>query len=160
MPNLKQSMKETNTMKNLYNRNYTRPFVGEFNAAVLEVIKHLTFNTREEYLNWVKQWKEDYHTILNSYKRGNLSWFINDPKHREDKKLAAENRLAKLPPDNPEKVKEVMKRLSTELVERYGYPKWYAEYPSKYSIILYLLVSRRAGKIRAGQLRAERLALK
>jgi hypothetical protein len=129
------------------------PFILAFNNAVESHLSKLTFNTRDEYLVWVKQWKEDYNLLVTEYKREFLT-FQSQPRKREDKRLIAERRLAKLPPAQPEKLAATKDRIAKQLFAEHGV----STYGSIYILLLYMLVVRRADKIRAGRLRAERIA--
>jgi hypothetical protein len=77
------------------NENHPNSFESDFNATASDFANILTFNTREEYLDWVKTWKEDYKAILLDYKHGILSFIARDPYRREDKRLVAKHCLEK-----------------------------------------------------------------
>ena len=54
-------------MHKLIYRDQTLEFKALFMEAAMNHIAKLTFTTREEYLAWVKQWKEDYKNIVHFY---------------------------------------------------------------------------------------------
>jgi hypothetical protein len=139
--------------------NPPNPYEVDFNAAALDYSNILSFNAREEYLDWVKMWKEDYKAILLDYKRRTLEFIAGDTRRREDKRTVAKHCLEKLPVSDPVRFMELWtKKIAPELIRNGCIGPWQIQYPSHYSSIIYMLVLRRAGKMRAGKLRAERLA--
>ena len=124
-----------------------------FNAAVAMHVDKLTFNTRSEYLAWVVQWKEDYRYISATRKISRLSRYTTAPKIDRANKLI-DKINAQFP---PEKYTEIDNRLTKQLQDEYGIKFQYWK-PSTYNFIMYLLVARKASKLRAAKKREERLA--
>jgi hypothetical protein len=124
-----------------------------FDNAALAHVDKLTFNTRSEYLAWVAQWKEDYRFISATRKISRLSRYTTAPKIERANKLI-EKINAEFP---PEKYTEIANRLTKQLEVEYGIKFTYWK-PSTYNFIMYLLVARKASKLRAAKKREERLA--
>ena len=126
-----------------------------FYAQASAVSLKLTFNTRDEYLVWVKQWKEDFKLTLTAWRREKFSFRLSQCVLPEkiayyEKKVAAnklsEEQLARL---------EVIK---TEYLNFMGYSLTGLRWLSMYTLINHMYLIRRASKIRAGKKREERLA--
>jgi len=129
-------------------------FAQAFKSEATAFSTTLTFNTRDEYLVWVKQWKEDYKLVLRKYQ---ISTFTYRRDHcvLESKKLHYQKRLDGIPDittEDTEKYNAIVGRLAIQL----GLPNWMVG--NSYWIIIGLLILRKAGKIRAGIKREERLA--
>jgi hypothetical protein len=125
----------------------------DFDSTVQAHVEKLTFNTREEYLLWVQQWKEDYKHILYLRKIEKLGRFTLPDKIKNAEKQIAiiESKFDRV------KAKKIAVELQDKISKEYGL-KFY--WPlTTYSLIMYLLVARKASKIRAGKKREERIAV-
>lgn len=79
-----------------------------FNRAALAHVEKLTFNTRSEYLAWVKQWKEDYRCLSVARRIERLNRYTTQPKIDRANKL-----IEKLNVQCPnEKYTEIVDRLA------------------------------------------------
>ncbi len=125
----------------------------EFEAAAKAHAEKLTFNTREEYLAWVKQWKEEYRYVSALRRIEKLQRFT-----LPDKIKKAEKQIEQIEKKiDPVKAKDILRNITDRIEKEYGLKRQY--YPwSTYSLIMYLLVSRKASKIRAAKKREERIA--
>ena len=126
-----------------------------FYAKASELSSKLTFNTREEYLAWAKQWKEDYKIALSGWKYEKFSRRLSQSILPEkisyyEKKVAAsklnEEQLARL---------EVIK---TDYLKFMGHSLISLRWLSMYTVINHMYLIRKASKIRAGKKREERIA--
>lgn len=129
-----------------------------FNRAALAHVEKLTFNTRSEYLAWVKQWKEDYRCLSVARRIERLNRYTTQPKIDRANKL-----IEKLNVQCPnEKYTEIVDRLANlsmpaQYRTDYGIKFLYWK-PSTYNLLMYLLVVRKASKLRAAVKRATRIA--
>ncbi len=124
-----------------------------FNRAALAHVDKLTFNTRGEYLAWVAQWKEDYKHLSAARKIERLNRYTTQVKiDRADKEIAKLETVYL-----PAKTAEIKDRLTKRLETEYGIKFTYWK-PSNYVLIMYLLVARKASKLRAAKKREERIA--
>lgn len=143
--------------------------LGGFFATQDEINAHaekLTFNTREEYFEWVKQWKEVYnnvvlyHRINTLYARSHYSEYVGGKWHRvplaSKKAIYKQNKLKQLETQVTMKENEVVDKLTAEIKNEYNYVRTYSSF-SCYTLIHYLLAVRKASKVRAARLREERL---
>lgn len=133
-------------MHTLIYRSSNTNFNAEF-ARVAEQLSHkLTFNTRDEYLVWVKQWKEDYKNLSNAIRNNRLVW-KRDLAQQEEKIARLNEKLTKAP-DVPEEFYTTgIASLNNQLFADTGFRSY-----SDWKIIaIYLLVLRKAGKIRANE---------
>ena len=131
-------------MKSLINRNYTGSFDAVFMENAVAFSTKLTFVTREEYLDWVKQWKTDYklverqHTIEKySYRRDHSA---TEAKQNHYQKIL--DKILDVSVEERGQYDALMNRFRTEV----GLPTWFS---SSYSLVLYMLIYRKAGKLRA-----------
>ena len=151
---LNSDTKETNNMKTLINKTYTGSFDAVFMENAVSFSTKLTFTTREEYLDWVKQWKTEYklvqrqHTIEKYSCRRNHS--ITAVKQNHYQKMI--DKIPAITAEERSQYDGLMNRFRTEI----GLPTWFA---CSYSLILYMLIYRKAGKIRANVQRNLRLLL-
>lgn len=139
-------------MKSLINRNYTGSFDTVFNENAVAFAKKLTFTTRGEYLEWVKQWKTDYKLVERQHKivryLGMRDHCITEvKKNLYQKKLDS---VTELTVEERSQYDGIMNRFRIDV----GLPTWF---DSSYSLVLYVLILRKAGKIRAGEKRSERI---
>ncbi len=127
----------------------------------------LAFNTREEYFEWVKQWKEEYNNVVLAHRtkklfdRSHKSYWngkamVTEPltskkalyRQAKQKQLEAQFTMDK----------DVLRMKLTERIKNeYNYAPQYYQY-SFYMLLHYLLAVRKASKIRAAKKREERLA--
>lgn len=117
----------------------------KFDNAVAAQVEKLTFNTRDEYLIWVKQWKEEYKYMVALRRDEKLDRFTLPDKIA----LAKKKSVILHSQFDPIKIKaiqsEINLRLHTEMKRTY-----YHQFGA-YKLIIYLLALRKASKIRAGQ---------
>lgn len=120
-----------------------------FLAAAEKHVEKLTFNTREEYLNWVKEWKEDYKYLSAWQRIGKLHRFT-----KKEKVDRAEKQVAEIKVKFPHaKYNETVTRVKDRLVKEYDI-KWGT---NDYTLIRYMLVIRKASKLRSAIKRQERI---
>lgn len=132
-------------MNNMIHHNSTTTFAAEFEKAARNHVEKLTFNTRDEYIAWVKQWKEDYKNLVTTRRVYNYQWKASvacDPMHVK----YFTNVLKGLPAVGPDFAVRVGK-LNEQMYKEYSL-RSYGRYSEKY-LTWYLLVIRRASKIRA-----------
>jgi hypothetical protein len=138
-----------------------------FDDAAKAHVDKLKFNTREEYLLWVQQWKEDYKHILFLHKLNKLAerlpgeWINMKLVPIENEKRARlEKQMEVLKTKFDEnKAKKISDELS-QVIQTEQNIHWIGGSGfSTYHLILYLLVCRKASKIRAGVKREERKKL-
>lgn len=143
---------------------------GEVYATSDELKAHaekLTFNTREEYFEWVKQWKEEYNNVVLHYRINEL--FCRSHSRTWDgkgwqwtpmtskKALYKQERIKRLESQVTIKETELRDRLTARIKAEYNYAPDYHQH-SFYTLLHYLLAVRHASKLRAGKKREERLA--
>jgi hypothetical protein len=127
----------------------------------------LTFNTREEYFKWVKQWKEEYNNVVLHYRAYKLfsrshtsSWngkaWVCTPLASK-KALYRQAKQKELEAQTTMKEDELVAKLTERIKNEYNYVPQYSRY-SFYTLLQYMLGVRRASKIRAAKKREERLA--
>lgn len=140
-------------MLNLIYRNRTQPFVTWFNqyAESYDASK-LNFNTREEYLDWVKQWKEDMKivTITHSWERYTYKQGVCQ---LEEKIKKYQIKLDKLPVLTPEQINRYNVRMQQFLAD-YDLKPWFS---SSFYLVWYMLILRKAAKMKAAKQREKRL---
>lgn len=125
-----------------------------FSDAVNKHVEKLTFNTREEYLDWVNRWKEEYRYLCLLRKIEKLQRFT-----LQEKIVNANKQVAILRSQfDHMKADEIIQRITKRISDEYGIKRTWGTW-SIYSLILYLLVSRKASKIRASKKREERLIM-
>jgi hypothetical protein len=122
------------------------------NKIAEEYSAKLKFVTREEYLAWVKQWKEDYkliekHHKITKYTERQAKCIL--PKKVEYYK----NKLDKVPKLSPSEVLR-LKTLEAQYLNDFGLRPWFVV--SEY-LVWYMLIMRKAGKLRAKQQRDIRI---
>lgn len=141
-------------MKNIIYRNHAvTTFASAFMSEAMAYSTKLTFTTRDEYLNWVKEWKEDYKAIEHKRKLDVLC-ARRDGCTLETKKDYYQKRLDKLPDLTPEQ-KDRCKAVSDRIAKEMGFSSWLTG--DTYWTIIALLIIRKAGKIRAHSQRNARL---
>ena len=145
-------------MQKLLYRTDNDNFQALFIQTAMNHVSKLTFTTRDEYLVWVKRWKEDYRNIVHLYTikkyethptqlKERTKWYIDKVNH-----LKAESGYWPLS-DTVKRVKDIIAQMSKE----YG---CYVCSNNLYAVILYFLMVRKAAKIRANQQRNVRLLSK
>lgn len=130
-------------MNNLIYRSSTTTFTAEFEKAARMHVEKLTFNTRDEYLIWVKQWKEDYKNLTATIRVSEYQWKASvacDPVRIE----YFTNCLKKLPVVGPEFAIRVG-QLNEQFFKEYGI----RTYGNVKYLVWYLLAVRKAGKLRS-----------
>ena len=131
-------------MKSIINRNYTGSFDAVFMENAVAFSTKLTFVTREEYLAWVKQWKSDCKLVERQHKIERYCG-MRDHCITETKKNYYQKRLDTIPDLTVEERAQydaLMNRFRTET----GMPTWFT---SSYCLVIYMLIHRKAGKLRA-----------
>jgi len=129
------------------------PFMTAFVSEAMAHANTLKFTTREEYLSWVANWKEEYKLIERAHKIDNLCWkrdrcvLPNKIEHYQ-KQL---DKLSDLTDAEKAKYNEIVGRLA----QTFGLSGWMSR--DSYWIVIALLVERKAGKIRANTQRNLRL---
>lgn len=119
-------------------------FTERFNKTVEAFVGTLPFATREEYLAWVKQWRDDYglfslETRLKRFSRQ------TSPTNEARNQPRIDAICAKLAGTASADAKK--RRLADSDLAYY----------TDHTIAVYMLAIRKASKIRAGQLRAARI---
>ena len=142
-------------MQKLMYRNQTLEFRSLFMEAAMNHIGKLTFTTRDEYLIWVRQWKEVYNNIVHLYiiQKNERHAAICRTKERQDWYMARANReRAKTGFWTKAEEHIMVMELEDQIKKEYGM------YVSGLLVdIMYLLVVRKAAKIRANTQRNARL---
>lgn len=140
-------------MLNLIYKDNTWLFISRFNKCVESYDpSKLNFNTREEYLNWVKQWKEDMNIVTYKHTKNKLSW-KRDACVRQDKI----DRYQSMVNNMPELTEEQNARYNTlmnQFLADYGLHHYFS---SSHYLVWYLLIIRKAAKIKACAQRVLRL---
>jgi hypothetical protein len=145
-------------MQKLLYRNDNDNFQALFIQTAMNHISKLTFTTRDEYLVWVKQWKEDYRNIVHLYTikkyethptqlEERTKWYADKANHLKEK-------IGYWPLADIAKRAEV---INAQMSKEYGL---YVYSNNLYYTLLYLLMVRKAAKIRANQQRNARLLAK
>lgn len=133
-------------MNNLIYRSSNTNFNAEF-ARVAEQLSHkLTFNTRDEYLVWVNQWKEDYKNLSNAIRNNRLRFKYDsaqNPAKLEYLKGKLDNAVDV---SNDFYVKRIAD-LNNQLFNDTGF----RSYENWHTIAIYLLILRKAAKIHANR---------
>jgi hypothetical protein len=140
-------------------------FQAEVETEAARLSATLPFNTREEYLSWVKQWKEDYKAVWRSYQiekytaKYNACVNVNKVAYYK-KKLESIPALTEQEQVSvkrcTENARELYKDKNPEK-NAYRYD-WTVVFTTGYWLVIFMLVQRRASKIRAKIKREERLA--
>ncbi len=139
-------------MKNLIYRG-NAPFMTAFMNEAVAHTSALKFITREEYLAWVKNWKEEYKIVERKHKIDSLCYkrdrcFLQNKIDHYQKQLDA---IPDLTDFEKAKYNEVVGRLA----QSFGLSNWMVG--SSYWIVIAMLVERKASKIRANTQRNLRL---
>ena len=128
-------------------------FASAFMSEAMAHSTALKFTTREEYLAWVKNWKEEYKIVEHKHKIDNLRQ-KRDRCVLQNKIDNYQKQLDKLP-DLTEVQKAKYNEVVGRLAQAFGLPGWMS--CNSYWIVIALLVERKAGKIRANVQRNARL---
>lgn len=128
-----------------------------FNAIFMDYVhaydsKKLNFNTREEYLNWVKQWKEDMNIVVYQHTRNKYTY-------KRDAcvlpvKIAKYQSLLDKMPELTDVQKARIEVLKQQYLSDYNLPSYF--YHTTW-LIWHLLIIRKAAKIKANAQRSLRL---
>lgn len=145
--------------------------LGGFFATQDETNVHaekLTFNTREEYIEWVKQWKGDYnnvvlhHRIDRLFRRSHVLGYVAGKTQYQWLPLTSQKaqyrqaKIKRLEAQVTMQENEIVDKLSAQIKNEYNYVRPYGQFEC-YNLIHYLLAVRKASKVRAARLREERL---
>jgi len=135
-------------MLELIYRNRTEAFSPIFIKIAMNHTSKLTFITREEYLLWVKQWKDDYKKISLLHRYQKLV-HLRDISVRTEKieKLNSQIQSILLKFPGIEFDVELNSRINT--IKDQLYSEYKIRHSSLKVILVYLLMIRKAGKIRA-----------
>lgn len=139
----------------------TESFDSMFNRVAMNHTSKLSFTTKEEYLTWRKQWKEDYNKIVVLHKAESLYWKMTSCRVPEKVEYYTKKHNAIQPIADAIKKDDVFmsryRKYESEIREFYGWgPYWTI---SSYVMVVYMLIVRKAGKIRANtQWNMQRLA--
>lgn len=140
-------------MHNLIYRNKEHAFNGLIYDHVLAYdANKLKFNTREEYLDWVKQWKEDMKIITHKHTLGCRTW-KRDVCIRKDKIEKYQKLVDRMPKLTEEQNARYNARMNMFLAD-YELKNWFS---SSLYLIWYMLIIRFAAKRKAADKRKERL---
>lgn len=149
------SKEQGNVMSKIYQLTYTNSYVENFNKLVKQQVDLLSFASKEEYLEWVSDWKKAYkdNSLLRRYQKINWRW---NESHCTNVQLRAQ--LDKMGPsylairNYPEKIERLNRWKARFVKDGYaGYgstPNHDLSWDTLY-MAHYLLVVRKAGKIRA-----------
>lgn len=122
-----------------------------FNAMAAAHVDKLTFNTRDEYLVWVKSWKEEYRYLVAARKIEKLARFTKTENIDRANKLI--ERLKST--IDSSRLLEIRSNITKRMELEHGIKFMYWS-PSNYNLLTYLSISRKASKLRAGVKMAER----
>ena len=151
---------------------------GQAEATQDEINAHaekLAFNTREEYFEWVKEWKEIYknavlhHRCQKLFERSHKNLCLPDKgwtlvPMTSEKALYKQNKQKQLESLITIESSAIVEKLAKEFKDDYNHvptPQTYTYYIAfnPKAIVQYLLAVRRASKVRAAKKREERLKL-
>lgn len=140
-------------MLNLIYRNRDKDFGALFmdNVHAYDA-KKLNFNTREEYIDWVKQWKEDMDFVVYKHTKNKRTW-KRDACVRADKiskYQACVDNMPELTTVQTTRYNELMNKFLVD----YDLKHWFA---SSYYLVWYMLIIRKAAKIKAAKQRDQQL---
>ena len=140
-------------MNTLINRNKkTTTFEAAFIQSATNYSTKLTFVTREEYLDWVKQWKEDFKLIDRHHKIQCLTWRLNVSR-LQPKIDRLQKNIDRLIPLNESEIIR-LKQIEAQYINDFKLHPWQV---CSHYLFWYMLVKRKAGKIRANVQRTLRL---
>ena len=130
-------------------------YQARFMQDAMNYSSKLAFVTRDEYLNWVKQWKEDYKLVLKAYVLDKLivhqsACILPDKIARIQAKIDA---IPALTAEETARLNELKTKFMVEHNRDVKWMKWL----SLYELIQHMYVARKAGKIRANAQRNLRL---
>lgn len=132
-------------MKNMIYRNETTTtFAAAFAEAAISLSTKLNFTTREEYLEWVKQWKAAYKLVEKQH-RIDTYCYRRDHCITESKSAYYQKKLDAITDPNLEE-KTRYSALMTNMRDFAGMKEWFSD---SYWLVIYMLVLRKAGKIKA-----------
>lgn len=132
----------------IYRNKETTTFTSLFNQLAVDYSSKLTFVTREEYLEWVKKWKEDYKIVDAHHKITKLSGCRDScvlPKKIEMYQKRLDN-IVDLTPEQLVRLKEIEAKYLIE----FNLKPWFI---SSHYLVWYMLIIRKAGKLRAANQR-------
>ena len=128
-------------MNSLFYRSQNESFTQLFEQAAQATAGSLPFTNKEEYLQWVKTWKDDYRLISLSYRLSKLeakryAMLRSSPYAGEDAKIRlaeTENYLTSISAETKAAIEKVYLKHGV----------------ARHHLAITLLVQRRAGKIQA-----------
>lgn len=143
----------------------TSSFEQEFLTEAERLISTLPFTTREEYLIWTKQWKEDYKAVWKSYLREKYNYkysICKNPAKVEyyKKKLDSVHVLTEVEQACVDRSISLAKSiyLTTKPTDREYIYHWARIFDSsRYWLIVFMLIIRKASKLKAAQERDKRI---
>lgn len=134
-------------MRTLINRNQeTTSFIEIFNKLANDYVSKLTFTSREEYLAWVKQWKEEFKIVEMQHKleKWNGGKTVCVLPHKID---AYEKKLATVISFTPEQSNRLIDIQAKYALEFNVKPCFICSH----HLLWYMLIIRKSGKILAGK---------
>jgi hypothetical protein len=124
---------------------HTQPtFASGFIYEAEQMMNKLSFITKDEYLDWVKKWKEDYKIVERQHKIEKY-WLMRDYCATEAKKERYQKKLDKV----QELTSDETARVATLMLELQKYADTGPWFKSSYWLTVYFLVQRKASKLRA-----------
>ena len=131
-------------MNKLIYRSSNTNFNAEFARVAEQLSNNLTFNTRDEYLVWVKQWKEDYKNLANAIRNNRIA--LRYKSARKPERITHFKTLLEKAPNVSKEFYDIrITVLNNQLYADTGL----RAYGNCAFIAIYLLALRKASKIRA-----------
>lgn len=132
----------------IYRNKETDSFIELFNQLANDYASKLTFVTKEEYLAWLKQWKEDFKLVETQHKfekweRMKSSCVLPNKIEMYERKLKS------LPEYTAEQSKRLLE-IQAKYLSDFSLKPWTI---ASHYVVWYMLILRKAGKIRAGKQR-------
>lgn len=154
-------------MKTLVYRTYQQisSFEHEFLTEAQRISSTLPFTTREEYLVWTKHWKEDYKAVWKSYLREKYNYKYSNCKNPAKveyykKKLDSVGVLTEVERACVDRSISLAKSiyLTSKPTDREYIYQWARIFDaSRYWLIVFMLIIRKASKLKATQERDKRI---
>ena len=129
------------------------PFMAAFMSEAMAYSTTLKFTTREDYLTWVKKWKEDY-KIVEHKRKIDVLFSRRDNCILPHKKEYYQKRIDNIEPLTDAE-KEKYNAIVGRVAQSFGLASWMV--CNTYWVVIALLVERKAGKIKANVQRNVRL---
>jgi hypothetical protein len=132
----------------IYRNKQTDSFIELFNQLANDYASKLTFVTREEYLAWRKQWKEDFKIVEIQHKFE--KWDMMKSSCVLPRKIEMyEKKLKTLPAYTAEQSKRIIE-IQAKYISDFNLKPWAI---ASHYVVWYMQIIRKAGKIRAGKQR-------